>query len=297
MNIKKTLMNAGEPVINPITKAVLKNHYQRNLSLAEPGSFQKVVVLAPHMDDETIGLGGTIRRHVESGAEVHCIFSTDGASSESDLPKEELSRMRKLEMEKVNTVLNMEQIHYMDLPDGHVESNELSQQKLLNLLEQIDPELIYCTPFVDAHPDHTATSALLTDTLKKWKKKDVIIRLYEINCPIPPNEINCVIDISSTYDTKKQAIDMFESQVIAFDGFLELNRLKANLVKDSSVLAAEGFIQLSPQAFIEEFDTLRKKNYPYSSLFKQANRTVTLLWAVYKNYPQKKQMYQERLFK
>ena len=91
MNIKKTLMNAGEPVINPITKAVLKNHYQRNLSLAEPGSFQKVVVLAPHMDDETIGLGGTIRRHVESGAEVHCIFSTDGASSESDLPKEELS--------------------------------------------------------------------------------------------------------------------------------------------------------------------------------------------------------------
>ena len=37
-----------------------------------------VVVLAPHSDDETIGCGGTLARHVECGAQVHVIFLTDG---------------------------------------------------------------------------------------------------------------------------------------------------------------------------------------------------------------------------
>ncbi|MFC0525294.1 PIG-L deacetylase family protein [Pontibacillus salicampi] len=295
MNVKQMLMNASEPIINPITKAVLKKHYNRSLELSEPGPYKRVVVFAPHMDDETIGAGGTIRRHLQEGAEVHCIFSTDGASSESELPKEELSRMRKEEMEKVNTILHMHSIRYMDLPDGQVESNAHSQGLLLELLKEIDPDLIYCTPFVDAHPDHVATGAILADTLQLWNKEDVTVRLYEINCPIPPDEINCVIDITSTYDTKKKAIDKFSSQVIAFDGFLALNRLKKNLVNDGAVKAAEAFIELSEDEFIKQYDALRQKNYAYHEIFKQANRTVTLLWAIYKNYPQKKQMYQERL--
>ncbi len=294
MNVKKVLMSAGEPIINPVTKAVLKKHYQSNINLTSPGDYKKVLIFAPHMDDETIGVGGTIRRHIEEGAEVHCVFSTDGSSSESQLSKQELSLMRKQEMEKVNKILGMKAIHYMDLPDGKVESNEESQQKLLALLGDINPDLIYCTPFVDAHPDHIGTAAILCDSLKKWKKNEVTLRLYEINCPIPPDEINCVIDISSTFDTKKKAIDIFASQAIAFDGFLELNRLKTNLVKEKCQ-AAEVFIELSRSEFIDQFDALRTKNYPYHRLFKQANRTVTLLWAVYKNHPQKKKIYKERL--
>ena len=296
MSMKNMVMKAGEPVINPITKSILKKFYKSNQEVAPLGGFKKVVVLAPHMDDETIGLGGTIRKHVETGAEVHCVFSTDGSNSESDLPKEELSQMRKEEMQRVNEILGMDAIHYMDLPDGQVTSNQEAQDKLLTLLNRIQPDLIYCTPFVDAHPDHTGTTAILSDTLKRWEDSGVTVRLYEINCPIPPSEINCVIDISETFDRKEKAIQQFDSQAIAFDGFMVLNRVKAHMLKDSSVQAAEVFIELPGNTFVEQFDTLHKKNYAYHRTFKQANRTVTLLWAIYKNYPQKKRMYRERLY-
>src|SRR5579885_3094484 len=39
---------------------------------------EPVLVLAPHMDDEVIGPGGTLRRHVEAGAAVTVVFLTDG---------------------------------------------------------------------------------------------------------------------------------------------------------------------------------------------------------------------------
>ncbi len=39
-----------------------------------------VVVLAPHMDDEVIGPGGAVLRHVEAGAAVTFVFMTDGAA-------------------------------------------------------------------------------------------------------------------------------------------------------------------------------------------------------------------------
>ncbi|MFC7062973.1 PIG-L deacetylase family protein [Halobacillus seohaensis] len=294
MDFKQLLFKFSEPIIKPITKLLLKKHYNSDSALTPLGNYKKILVLAPHMDDETIGLGGTIRRHVLEGAEVHCVFSTDGSNSESSLAREELSKIRKQEIEEVNEILGMKSIYYMDLPDGNVQSTPEAQNKLLTLLEEIDPDLIYCTPFVDAHPDHMGTATLLSDCLK-IRGEEEKIRLYEINCPFPPHEINCVIDVTSTFSTKKEAIKLFKSQAIAFDGFLELNRLKSNIVNDHSVLAAEVFIEVDVDQFIKQFDKLRQKNYPYDKMFKQANRTITLLWAIFKNYPQKKRIYLERL--
>jgi len=51
--------------------------YSQSISLYEPEG-GKVAVLAPHMDDETLGCGGTIARHVRAGASVTTIFLTDG---------------------------------------------------------------------------------------------------------------------------------------------------------------------------------------------------------------------------
>src|ERR1043166_7647856 len=39
---------------------------------------KKIVVLAPHMDDEVIGCGGTLCKHVRNGAEVIVVYMTDG---------------------------------------------------------------------------------------------------------------------------------------------------------------------------------------------------------------------------
>ena len=51
--------------------------YTQHAAVCEPAN-GRIVVLAPHMDDETLGCGGTIARHVRAGAQVTVIFLTDG---------------------------------------------------------------------------------------------------------------------------------------------------------------------------------------------------------------------------
>ena len=41
----------------------------------------RVVVIGAHPDDEILGAGGTLARHVKAGDEVHAIVVADGASS------------------------------------------------------------------------------------------------------------------------------------------------------------------------------------------------------------------------
>ncbi|GAA0487044.1 hypothetical protein GCM10008986_10610 [Salinibacillus aidingensis] len=294
MSIKEFIINISKPILTPITRFVLKRHYQASRPLTEVGKARKVLVLAPHMDDETIGAGGTLHKHTQTGAEVYCVFVTDGSNSVSDLDKTELTAARKNEINQVQGIIGFKDVYYMDLPDGKVKSNNESQEKLKSIIEKIQPDLIYCTPFVDAHPDHVATGEILSDTLRQMNYS-CMVRLYEINCPIPPDEINCIIDISDTLKYKKQAIDVFSSQAIAFDGFIELNYIKTELAATASITAVEGFLELDSSSYYRQFSRLKEEGYDYTKLFKQANRTATLLWAVYQNYKLKKQIYQKRL--
>lgn len=283
------------PVIRPINDVILKRFYQGNRPLTDIGLFKKVVVIAPHMDDETIGVGGTIMKHVEQGAEVYCVFTSDGSGSEGGASGESLSRIRKSEIEKVNRILGMKQIYYMNLPDGYVHSTAEARETLKEILVHINPELIYCPPFVDAHPDHMGTVDILSDVLADSEGLSPMIRLYEINCPVPPGEINCIVDISDVYNKKKEAVSLFSSQVIAFDGFMKLNAIKSNLIGANSE-AVETFLQVTSGDYVQQARKLARHAAYYPSTFKQVNREVTLLWAIFKNYRHKKVLYQERLF-
>ncbi|MFB5662618.1 PIG-L deacetylase family protein [Alteribacillus sp. HJP-4] len=290
MNLKQLLIRIVGPRLLPLTRAVLKRHYNQNKQLTSLENDQKVLVLVPHVDDETIGAGGTIKNHVNQGSEVRCALITDGSNSRSELDKSELTQIRKKEMAKVKDILGISHVHYFDFPDSKVESTPDSQEKLLQIINEFDPDLIYTTTIVDAHHDHIVTAELLADTLKQTEK-DYAVRMYEINCPIPPGEINCVVDISESMEVKQKAINIFASQTIDFSGFLELNRLKRYLIKDNLPEYAEVFIESNKVEFIHKIEAIKNQNYNFSKIFKQANRTDTLLWALFKNYHLKKDIY------
>ena len=76
--MKQALMKNAAPVLNPAIKTSLKRFYKANKPLTPLEPAERVLVFAPHIDDETIGLGGTIRRYADSGAHVTIAIITDG---------------------------------------------------------------------------------------------------------------------------------------------------------------------------------------------------------------------------
>ncbi|MDF1510254.1 PIG-L family deacetylase [Robertmurraya sp. DFI.2.37] len=293
-NLKRAVLNLAKPIVLPVTRAKLKSFYQGTLPLTPIGT-EKVLVLAPHVDDETIGLGGTLNEHLNKGGHVTVAYITDGSGSVSSLAKAELIQKRKEEAEAVQKLFGFQSIRYLDLPDGRIESNDDSRTLMLELLEDVRPEIVYCPTFVDCHPDHVATGRILADVLASEDNTTVqSVRLYEINCPIPPNEINVVVNITDSLAKKEEAVEIFQSQAIDFDGFIELSKLKAELTKEANVRAVETFLQIPAALYPAQFQEVDKDKHRYSHLFKQVNKAVTLLWGIFKNLELKKQIYGNR---
>ncbi|MGY3715232.1 PIG-L deacetylase family protein [Sutcliffiella cohnii] len=291
--MKRTLIKLANPLITPINNIVLKRYYYDNKGITEI-SEKRVLFLAPHVDDETIGAGGTLKKCADFGAETHVIYLTDGSGSQSLSEASTLIKERKKEAEEAKKLLGITSIDFFDEKDGNLKSTIEVQRRLKNRLVQLKPEVIYIPVFVDCHPDHIATVKILLDTLDLIKDEDWMmtlnIRLYEINTLLPKEEINCIVDISKYINQKKQAVSIFKSQAIDFDGFISLSYLKSNLINNPSITAVETYLQLTPKELKGRLENIPDID-DYSKFFKQVNKNETLLYAVYKNLKMKQRIY------
>lgn len=290
--VKRKLLRLADPIILPITRKILAKYYLRDKAVSLL-SGKRVLILAPHVDDETIGLGGTIAKHVQQGDYVACVYMTDGAKSVSNLSRDSLVAQRKKEAFTVKRLLGINELHFLNLPDGGVENNNEVILKLMKIIGELNPEVIYSPTLVDCHVDHIATTKTLADILKKHPSLIPTVRLYEVNCPIPPDEINYIVDISCFYNKKNEALAVFTSQAIDFDGFIELSKLKTSLARKEEIHAVETFLEFSTNEFISWSTRIDRKQYQFDKIFKQVNKASTLLWGILKNQKLKQQIYMD----
>ena len=184
-----------------------------------------VVVLAPHSDDETIGCGGTLARHVQCGTQVHVIFLTDGRWGDGTLFSPDLSagerqtrqsaliETRKAEARAAAATLGVQHLHFLDFPDGTLSANPTSVRLLADRLSACQPDVVYL-PFVyDLHEDHWQTNRLFAAAaahLPETVSKPLIVRGYEVWTPLIAN---CFSDITAVMPLKLQALSQFTSQL------------------------------------------------------------------------------------
>src|SRR5215471_17732082 len=93
---------------------------------------RKIVVLAPHMDDEVIGCGGALYKHVRNGAEVTVVYMTDGRYGSSALHlltgaerkrrEGELIEVRKREAQLAMETLGVKEGIFLDAEETHLTS-------------------------------------------------------------------------------------------------------------------------------------------------------------------------------
>lgn len=196
--------------------------YTQEPAVAEPGP-GKIVVLAPHMDDETLGCGGTIARHAQAGAEVTVIFLTDGrygqgsdaqwSRPEREQRQRELIERRKHEAHLAGQILGVRSLAFLDVEDTQLRHDRGVAGRLRQILQQQQPVLVYLPFFLERHVDHRAANHVLLAAVS-GTALEFQCRGYEISTPLFPN---CLVRIDTTLELKRQALSCYRSQLADFD--------------------------------------------------------------------------------
>lgn len=248
---------------------------------------KKILVLSPHVDDESIGLGGTLIKHSINNDKITIVYITDGRNSNTNLTSDELISLRKKEALEIKKKLNVENIIFLNREDGKVESNELVDD-IYKILLQIEPDIIYSNFLIDGHTDHVETTKSLIKAGLMWNKNFNNVFLYEINNPIKPKLLNSISVLNyEQYLKKVDLLNTFKSQyAMGFEAFLLLNRMKKHIAKQGK--ACEVFVKV-------DFNTLEKINkflyeidfnpYRFKQLSSEFNLIQSFLKSIgYKNY-------------
>jgi LmbE family N-acetylglucosaminyl deacetylase len=120
----------------------------------------RVVVVAPHPDDEVLGAGGTLAVWATAGSEVTVVAVTDGEGSHPGSPTltpAQLAARRAVEREHALAALGLGApvVPRLGLPDAGVRADDVAHG-LAPLLRAGDTVLVPVTG--DGHPDHDATA-------------------------------------------------------------------------------------------------------------------------------------------
>lgn len=175
-----------------------------------------VLVIAPHPDDESIGCGGTVYRHVTIGDRVEVAFLTSGELGLKKFPREQAWKIRENEATRALKILGIAKASFLRLPDWYASDHVKDGAKLLRpLLKREQPQIIYLPHPGEWHPDHKAALPIVRDALRGSGIKKVELRGYEIWTPMA--EPHKVEDITDVLTRKLRAIRAHKSQVAQID--------------------------------------------------------------------------------
>ena len=198
-----------------LAAAVLESDCFRDLLEQTPlpvETFKRIVLLAPHQDDEIIGAGGTLLRASRSGADIHTVYVTDGALR--PLPHtpfksiEESVQVRNKEAAEVCRRLKAN-VHHLGISNVRLEPTRSHLQQLNELLRSIQPQVILTPWLLDWPAKHRFVNHLLWLMNRKHGMHDCEIWGYQVHTGILPNGY---VDITEVADSKRSLLELFCSQ-------------------------------------------------------------------------------------
>ncbi len=163
----------------------------------------KVLVFAPHPDDEVLGCGGTLALLRQKECAIKVIFVTDGAGAGSlnaDAPM-----IRRKEAAESLSILGINDMEFLDEPDGGFRNSSNFETKIDTLLNKFNPDWLFLPSVLDYHRDHVAIGHAVLNCWHRWKSPSRAF-IYEIWTPLPATR---VVDITSVINLKKHAISCY----------------------------------------------------------------------------------------
>ncbi|WP_368652901.1 PIG-L deacetylase family protein [Ornithinibacillus sp. 4-3] len=191
----------------------------------------KVLVFAPHNDDEVLGVGGTIAKYTKEGHDVYICEVTRGKN------EERLINIRNEALE-AHKILGVKKTFFLDLPVvalADIPTIELNKA-FHEIVQKIKPDVAYIPHKGDMHVDHTMVAEAAMVALRPVSSPQLKeIYVYETlsetewNIPSPDNLFVPTVwsDITKTIDSKLKAMKCFKSQLYDFPHPRSLEAIEA----------------------------------------------------------------------
>jgi len=184
----------------------------------------KMLVFAPHPDDEIFGCGGAIIRHVQNGDAVKVVIVTDGGFPVVESQKTpNYPEIRKKESFIAAKILGYGKPDYLDFKDGFLKADEKLIDRLHQIIVEFRPLNIYLPAETEIHPDHLELNKAAIEAVKRLPR-NVNLFFYEIGQPLLPDFF---LDISYLQPTLDRAMDCFKSQLAVQDYKTHIRSLHA----------------------------------------------------------------------
>lgn len=209
----------------------------------------KILVFAPHNDDEVLGVGGTIAKYASEGHDVYVCEVTSGKD------QERLANIQS-EAHAAHQLLGVKETIFLGLPVVGLTDMPYKElnQSFNDVVKRIKPDIAYIPHKGDMHIDHTMVAESAMVALRPVSNPQLkAIYAYETlsetewNIPTPDNLFIPTVwsDISETFDKKLEAMKCYKSQLYDFPHPRSLEAIEALAkLRGSTVLVphAESFM-------------------------------------------------------
>ena len=205
----------------------------------------RVIVFAPHPDDEVYGCGGALALHAQAGATVRVVLLTNGGHL-GDATAPDYERQRLLESQRAAGELGIPAPESWGLGDRSLEYGEDLVGRLQAVLLAYSPDLVYVPSVWEPHPDHRATALAVLEAVRRLQNRPSI-HLFEVGGPGRPN---CLIDVTGVWVQKTRAMAAFHSQEqrLPYAEFISaLNRYRA-LTVAATAQYVEAYTRIEPDS-------------------------------------------------
>lgn len=189
---------------------------------------KKILVVAAHPDDEVLGCGGAIARHVIDGDETHVVILAEGVTSrdparQREARESELAALQK-QARAAHGVLGTSSLNFHNFPDNRMD--EVALLDVVKVVEaylaEIQPDTVYCHGNTDLNVDHRIVCQAVLTATRPFPGQSVrevlafeVLSASEWNFAdsLPGFAPNYFLDISATLPQKIKAMAAYENEL------------------------------------------------------------------------------------
>lgn len=198
----------------------------------------KVLVVAVHGDDETLGCGGTLLKHKAQGDEIHWLLLTGPTENHPFNFSKDVIEKRNETIGKVGKMYDFDTVNYLALPTIFVHAVDFGEivHKVSSVITKIQPNIIYLMSNNDVHSDHRVAFDAVYSCTKSFRYP-FIEKIYMMET-LSETEFapaiaaktfvpNVFVDITDYLDKKLEIMALYDTEVMEEPFPRSLSTIKA----------------------------------------------------------------------